>query len=91
MTLSCLPHLTKLEYLKLPLHFLMPQVDPGETDENTPPGSIPSPTTAQEVLALVQLTFPPSLKKLDVVVYELFLEEALVGRMYPLRTITINF
>ncbi|KAK1773453.1 hypothetical protein QBC45DRAFT_461578, partial [Copromyces sp. CBS 386.78] len=90
-TLSCLPELRKLAYLRLPLHFLMSQVDPGCIDQNTPPESLPSPSTAQEALSLVETTFPPSLKRLDIVVYGFHLDVERVGHIYPLRTITVRF
>ncbi|KAK3955918.1 hypothetical protein QBC32DRAFT_395153 [Pseudoneurospora amorphoporcata] len=90
-TLSCLPELRKLAYLRLPLHFLMSKVNPGCIDQNTPPESLPSPSTAQEALSLVETTFPPSLKRLDIVVYGFHLDVKRVGQIYPLRTITLRF
>ncbi|KAH7635768.1 hypothetical protein B0T09DRAFT_354173 [Sordaria sp. MPI-SDFR-AT-0083] len=58
-TLSCLPKLQKLAYLKLPLHFLVPQADSHFIDEETSRESLPSPSTAPEALALVEPSFPP--------------------------------
>lgn len=89
--LSCLPELKKLAYLKVPLHFLLSQVDLNAINENTPPESLPSPNTAQEALALIETSFPSSLKRLDIVVYGFYLDQALVGEIYPLRTITVRF
>ncbi|KAK3489700.1 hypothetical protein B0T13DRAFT_505713 [Neurospora crassa] len=90
-TLSCLPELKKLAYLKLPFHFFTSQVDPGAINENTPPESLPSPNTAQEALALIETSFPSSLKKLDIVVYRFYVDRVRVGEIYPLRTITVRF
>ncbi|KAK3490291.1 uncharacterized protein B0T23DRAFT_381465 [Neurospora hispaniola] len=90
-TLSCLPELEKLAYLRLPLHFLMSQVDLDAINENTPPESLPSPSTAQEALALIETFFPSSLKRLDIVVYGFYLDRERVGEIYPLRTITVRF
>ncbi|CCC13944.1 hypothetical protein SMACR_08453 [Sordaria macrospora] len=90
-TLSCLPKLQKLAYLKLPLHFLVPQADSHFIDEETSRESLPSPSTAPEALALVEPSFPPSLKRLDIVVYRFYFDEERVGEMYPFRTITVKF
>lgn len=84
-TLSCLPELEKLAYLKLPLHFLISNMDAHFIHEYM------SPENEGEALALVNTSFPPSLKRLDIVVYGFYLDEERVGEIYPLRTITVRF
>lgn len=91
--LSCLPELRNLAYLRVPLHFLMSSLDPHSIDEDAQakPENLPSPSTAQEALALIESSFPPSLKKLEIVVYGFYLNENGFGMLDELRTITVRF